>query len=134
MRHAKPAMITALLFCVTVAAAAPTIRETIIREFGLNRLTSDNCEKVAGFVEFAARATDAMNNSGFEVWTLDQILQDRRQDIYVWSNSAGRRCVTEHFLGSGVVLMREGQSFLGDAGPLWLVVHRQGNEIKFTIK
>jgi len=129
--------VTALTICVlgfATIAAGQNLYDLVIQKYGLSRLTQQNRDAVAGYITFAVRASSAIDNSGFRVYTLDQVIENGINDVYVWSDSSGRNFVTEHFIGVGAFTMVPGQSYLGNAGPLWLVLYKNGSDVKFTIK
>lgn len=123
-----------VVLAVAAVASAQSIHDRVIQRYGLNRLRPQNRDEVTTHIVFAARASNAIDNAGFTVYTLEQVIDDGVNDIFVWSDSFGRQLITEHFIGAGAFTMRPGQSYLGDAGPLWLVLHKHGSEVKFTIK
>jgi len=134
MQNHRLAILAIVVLGVAAVVAAQNLRDLAIQKYDLDRLTPENRDAVASHIAFAVRASSAIDNADFEIYTLARMTTKGAGNIYIWSHSRGREIVTEHFIGAGAYTMNEGQSYLGKAGPLWLVLYKNGSEIKFTIK
>lgn len=134
MTKTKIVAAASVLLAMAGVVSAESMRDWIIDKYGLNRLTPQNRDDVAMWIEYGSEASQAINNSGLQVLRLDRITRGNVSEKYIWIDSKGFEYVTEHFIGAGAFGMLEGQTYLGDISPLWVIVQKNGNEVKFTIE
>ena len=102
--------------------------------FGLKTIKEPYKSRIQRLILGYGRQSKAIDNSGYEIFYLDDIVEVDYDKIYVWENSYGNTFKTEHFLGTGVMFMREGEYYLAKKGVLWLEVLRNEDTIKFSVE
>jgi len=125
---------TIVLAVLVTGAVVADIGAKTEQYYGLRTIRQPFQGRVRQVIGLAMIQHKAIKSSGLGVYKLDSIIQTKTfKKFHVWVDLKGNKLVTTHFIGAGVILMKQGDAYLGKKSPLWLSVYRNGEEVKFTI-
>ncbi len=102
--------------------------------FGLNTVKEPYKTRISQALILASKQSSAITASGFNIYTLTDIQKVDYKKQYIWTDSFETRIKTTHFIGTGGMFMNKGDLYLGTKSPMWLVVYRNGDEVKFSVE
>ena len=135
MSTKRIAACTIVLVALVAGAVFAGIDAKTEKYYGLRTIREPYQGRIRQIIGLSMVQYKAMTASGFKVYKLDNIIQaNTLSKFYVWTSPDGSKLVTTHFIGTGEMFMKKGDAYLGKVSPLWLIVYRNGEEVKFTIK
>ena len=118
--------------CISVAFGALDAKTEA--HYGLKTIREPYAGRIRQVIGLSMIQYKAIRSSGFKVYKLQKITQDRLgAKYYRWTGLDGGPIQTKHFLGTGSIFMQAGDAYIGKTDPVWLSVYREGIEVKFTI-
>jgi hypothetical protein len=103
--------------------------------YGLDQVPAPFNGRIRQIIGLAKVQYKAIASSGFRVFVLEDTVGDRLGGkVFLWRDLEAGRFTTKPFVGLGQMYMQKGDAYVGRKDMLWLILYRNGEEVKFSLQ